>query len=97
MGPGAKLSGLPAVKYRANVPPIDGSTVEVPGAKVMVPPGGKVNESFPKAPKKPVMESACATAAELVARTKSIRRRFIIEMFSCGSKNLRARKVLAEI
>jgi hypothetical protein len=92
MGPEAKLSGLPAVKYRPKVPPIAGSTVEVPGAKVRVPPGGKVKESFPKAPKKPVMESACATATLLVARTKSMRRRFIIEGFSWGAKNLACEK-----
>ena len=40
MGPEAKVSGLPVVKYRPKVPPMDGSTVEVPGAKVRVPPGG---------------------------------------------------------
>jgi hypothetical protein len=94
MGPGAKLSGLPAVKYRANVPPIDGSTVEVPGAKVRVPPGGKVNESFPKAPKKPVMESARATAAELIAKAVRTTMRLSIGFSELGLEEDSSQSVL---
>jgi hypothetical protein len=69
MGPEAKMIGLPVVKYVAKVPPMDGCTEEVPGANVMV--LGlpvSVKESLPKAPKKPLMESACAIAVELTAK-----------------------------
>ena len=94
MGPEAKLSGLPAVKYRAKVPPIDGSTVEVPGAKVRVPPGGTVNESFPKAPKKPVMESACATAAQLIAKAVTTTMRLSIDFSELGFEEDSSQSVL---
>jgi hypothetical protein len=99
MGPGAKVIGLPVVKNVPKVvPPIVGWTVEVAGGlNVMVPVvgEGKVKESPPKAPKKPVMESACATAALLMARAKSIKRRFIIGA-SPGWKNLACWTVLLE-
>src|ERR1700729_2119899 len=98
MGPEAKVSGLPAVKYVANVPPIDGWTEEVFGSKVMVPVvgDGNVKESLPKAPKKPVMESACATATLLTARTESIRKRLIMG-FSWGLEEVGEREILSPI
>jgi hypothetical protein len=54
--------------------------VEVPGAKVRVPVvgDGRVKESFPKAPKNPLMESAWATAALLIAKAVSTTRRLIM-------------------
>jgi hypothetical protein len=54
--------------------------VEVFGAKVRVPMvgDGRVKESPPKAPKKPLMESARATAAVLTAKAVKTTRRLSI-------------------
>jgi hypothetical protein len=80
MAPGVKVIGLPSVKYRAKVPPIAPATAALfGGANVMV--VGLpvvVKESVPVAEKKPLMESARATATLLTARADSTRRRFMI-------------------
>jgi hypothetical protein len=76
MGPVANVIGLPSVKKVAKVPPIAPATTEVPGANVRVPVGdGAVKESTPVAEKKPLMESAWATAAVLTAKAASTNRR----------------------
>ncbi len=73
MGPEAKVIGLPSVKYVAKVPPIEepNATWEVPGAKVRVKGAAAVKESLPVAEKKPVMESAWATATLHKAKASS--------------------------
>ena len=79
MGPEAKVIGLPSVKYVAKVPPIDPATWEVPGENVMVMGDPVVvKESVPVAEKKPLMESAWATAAVLTAKAVSTSRRLSI-------------------
>jgi hypothetical protein len=94
MGPEAKVIGLPSVKYVMKVPPIAPATAEVPGANVRVRGGVAVKESVPVAEKKPLMESACATATLLMARAKSIKRRFIIGS-SPGVEESAVREVLS--
>ena len=85
MGPEAKFIGLPVVKYVAKVPPTAGWTMLVAGGLNVMVVGVPVTvkESPPKAAKKPLMESACATEATLLkARAKSVRRRVLIWGFS---------------
>src|SRR5260370_929674 len=76
MGPVANVIGLPSVKKLKKVPPIAPATTEVPGAKVRDPVGdGAVKESVPVAEKKPLMESAWATAALPTAMAVNTTRR----------------------
>jgi hypothetical protein len=66
------VTGFPSVKYVAKVPPIAPATTEVPGAKETV---ELVKESVPVALTKPLMESAWATAALLIAKAVNTTRR----------------------
>jgi hypothetical protein len=70
--PERKVTGFPSVKNVAKVPPIAPATEEVPGAKVIV---ELVKESLPLALKNPLMESAWATAALLIAKAVNTTRR----------------------
>jgi|SRR6267378_1309619 len=73
MGPVANVIGLPSVKKLAKVPPIAPATTEVwGGANVRV---ELVKESVPVAEKKPLMESAWATATLLTAMAVNTTRR----------------------
>jgi hypothetical protein len=73
IGPVVNVIGLPSVKKLKKVPPIAPATTEVwGGAKVR---DEAVKESVPVAEKKPLMESAWATATVLTAMAVNTTRR----------------------
>jgi hypothetical protein len=88
---GTKVIGLPPVKYVRKVPPIvPPSTWDVLGVNVMVVGLPEiVKESPPVAAKKPLMESARATAMVPKARTESMKRRFTMVVLLGGRNAVR--------